>query len=77
MKESIFQMESMLISQMYQKNARSVIIGFFLDKNFSYRPYLCDGCYNMTQKCNKFKNIAIICIKKKCIQNLFSVYEQT
>ena len=37
---------------------------YFLDKNFSYRPYLCDGCYNMTQKCNKLKNIAIIRIKK-------------
>ena len=21
---------------------------YFLDKNFSYGPYLCDGCYNMT-----------------------------
>ena len=20
--------------------------GYFLDKNFSYQPYLCDGCYN-------------------------------
>ena len=48
---------------------------YFLDKNFSYGPYLCDGCYNMSQKCNKLKNIAIIRIKKKCIQNLFSVYE--
>ena len=37
---------------------------YFLDKNFSYGPYLCDGCYNMTQKCSKLKNIAIICIKK-------------
>ena len=36
----------------------------FLDKTFSYGPYLCDGCYSMTQKCNKLKNIAIICIKK-------------
>ena len=36
----------------------------FLDKSFSYEPYLCDGCYNMTQKCNELKNIAIICIKK-------------
>ena len=26
---------------------------YFLDKNFSYGPYLCDGCYNMTQKCNE------------------------
>ena len=37
---------------------------YFLDKSFSYRPYLCDECYNMMQKCNKFKNIAIIHIKK-------------
>ena len=33
---------------------------YFLDKSFSYGPYLSDGCYNMTQKCNKLKNIAII-----------------
>ena len=37
---------------------------YFLDESFSYRPYLCDGCYNMTQKCNKLKNIAIFRIKK-------------
>ena len=37
---------------------------YFLDKSFSYGPYLCDGCYNMTQKCNELKNIAIIRIKK-------------
>ena len=27
---------------------------YFLDK--SYGPNLCDGCYNMMQKCNKLKN---------------------
>ena len=37
---------------------------YFLDKTFSYGPYLCDGYYSMTQKCNKLKNIAIIRIKK-------------
>ena len=37
---------------------------YFLDKSFSYGPYLCYRCYNMTQKCNELKNIAIICIKK-------------
>ena len=26
---------------------------YFLDKRFSYGPYLCDVCYNMTRKCNK------------------------
>ena len=43
----------------------------FLDKSFSYGPYLCDGCYNMTQKCNKLKNIAIICIKKVYTEFVF------
>ena len=38
---------------------------YFLDKNFSYGPYLCDGCYNIVQKCNKLKNIAIIHVKKR------------
>ena len=33
---------------------------YFLDKSFSYGPYLCDGCYNMMQKCNKLKSIAHI-----------------
>ena len=33
---------------------------YFSDKSFSYWPYLCDGCYNMKQKCNKLKNIAIV-----------------
>ena len=63
MKESIFQMESMLMSQI---NKKSMLCHYrcFLYKNFSYGPYLCDGCYNMTQKCNELKNIAIIRIKK-------------
>ena len=25
----------------------------FLGERFSYGPYLCDECYNMTPKCNK------------------------
>ena len=44
---------------------------YFLDKNFSYRPYLCDGCYNMMQKCNKLKNIAIVHIKKSVYRICF------
>ena len=47
---------------------------YFLDKSFSYRPYLCDEGYKMTQKCNKLKNIAIICIKKT-VYRICSVYE--
>ena len=36
---------------------------YFLHKNFSYGPYLCDGCYNMTQKSIDFKNIDIVYFK--------------
>ena len=43
---------------------------YFLDKSFSYGPYLCDGCYNM-QKCNKLKNIAIIHIKESLYRICF------
>ena len=37
---------------------------YFLNKNFSYGPYLCDGCYNLVQNSNSFKSIAIVCVKK-------------
>ena len=37
---------------------------YFLDKNFSYEPYLCDGYYDIMQKSNDFKNIAIVHVKK-------------
>ena len=36
---------------------------YFLHKNFSYGPYLCDGCYNMTQKSTDYKNIDIVYVK--------------
>ena len=44
---------------------------YFLDKNFSYGLYLCDGCYNVMQKCNKFKNIAIVHVKKSVYRIYF------
>ena len=43
---------------------------YFLDHNFSYRPYLCDGCYNI-QKSNNFKNIAIVHVKKSVYRIYF------
>ena len=36
---------------------------YFLDKNFSYGPYLCEGCYNIMQKFIDFKNIAVVHVK--------------
>ena len=47
------------------------LLVLFLDNNFSYRPYLCDGCYNIMQKSNKFKNIAIVHVKKSVCRIYF------
>ena len=33
---------------------------YFLDKNFSYGPYLCNGCYDMSLKVVSIQNLAII-----------------
>ena len=44
---------------------------YFLNKNFSYGPYLCDGCYNIMQKSNNFKNIAIVYVKKSVYRIYF------
>ena len=32
---------------------------YFLDKNFKYGLYLCDGCYDMSMKANSTQNLAI------------------
>ena len=36
---------------------------YFLHKDFSYGPYLCDGCHNMTEKSIDFKNVDIVYFK--------------
>ena len=46
---------------------------YFLDKSFSYGPYLCDGCYNMMQKCNKLKDIAIVHVKESVYRIFFCI----
>ena len=33
---------------------------YFLDKNFKYGPYLCDGCYDMSMKANSMQNLAVV-----------------
>ena len=33
---------------------------YFLDKNFNYGPYLCDGCYDMSLKAISMKKLAIV-----------------
>ena len=35
----------------------------FLDKNFNYEPYLCNGCHDLMQKAMNFNDDAIAFIK--------------
>ena len=44
---------------------------YFLNKTFSYGPYLCDGCYDLSQRSTDFKNIAIVRIKKSAYRIYF------
>ena len=44
---------------------------YFLDKNFSYGPYLCDGRYNIMQKSIDSKNIAIAHVKESVCRICF------
>ena len=36
---------------------------YFLDKNLSYEPYLCNGCHDLMQKAMNFNDVAIASIK--------------
>ena len=37
---------------------------YFLDKNFNYEPYLCNGCHDLMQKAKNFNDVAIVSIKR-------------
>ena len=49
-----------LILKNVKKRLQNVVYINFLDKNFNYGPYLCDGCYDMSLKAISMKNLAII-----------------
>ena len=44
---------------------------YFLNKNFNYGPYICDGCYDIVQRSTDFKSIAIVYIKKSAYKIYF------
>ena len=59
--ELIFLKVLILISvKKHLENLVHVNISYFLDKNFKYGPYLCDGCYDMSMKVNSMQNLTII-----------------
>ena len=44
---------------------------YYLNKNFSYSPFTCDGCYDIVQRSTDFKNIASVHIKKTAYRIYF------
>ena len=48
---------------MHQKSGIFAIIGIFLDTNFNYEPYLCNGLHDLMQKAINFNDAAIVSIK--------------
>ena len=36
---------------------------YFLDRNFSYQKYLCNGCHDLMQKAISFNDVAVVSIK--------------
>ena len=37
---------------------------YFLDKDFKYELYLCNGCHDLTQKPMNFNDVAIVSVKR-------------
>ena len=50
------------INKCEEKSRRCSLCKFyyFLDKSFSYGPFLCNGCYDMSLKAASMKNLSII-----------------
>ena len=44
----------------------------FLDKNFKYGPYLCDGCYDMFMKTVSMQSLTIINHNGNCYCVIFT-----
>ena len=44
---------------------------YFVDKNLSYGPYLCDDCYNIMQKSINFKNNATVHVRESAYRIYF------
>ena len=54
--------EGIDINKCEETSARYYLCKFyyFLDKNFSYGPFLCNGCYDMSLKAVNMQNLTII-----------------
>ena len=54
--------EGIDINKCEETSARCSLCNFyyFIDKNFSYGPFLCNGCYDMSLKVVSMQNLTII-----------------
>ena len=46
---------------------------YFLDKNFNYEPYLCNGCHDLMQKAMNFNDIATYLLKGMIVEFIFGI----
>ena len=58
----IFQKGLILTKQMHQK-CDICHYWYFLDKNFKYESYLCNGCHDLIQKAFNFNDVAIVSVE--------------
>ena len=62
----IFLITTMCICSVFKKSKECDICHYwyFLNKNFNYQKYLCNGCHDLMQKAVNFNDVAIVCIKE-------------
>ena len=46
---------------------------YFLHKNFSYGPYICDDCYNFSQNLKILKILLLFILKKIHTEFIFNI----
>ena len=46
---------------------------YFLDKNFNYEPYLCNGCHDLMRKAVNFNDVALYLLKGMVIEFIFGI----
>ena len=46
---------------------------YFLDKNFNYEPYLCNGCNDLMQKAMNLMMLLLFLLKEVIIEFIFGI----
>ena len=46
---------------------------YFLDKNFHYEPYLCNGCNDLMQKAMNLMMLLLFLLKEVIIEFIFGI----